>query len=129
MLCSGNVDTTIEVNVGETFSFKSKPKAKTRCRVTYTKGPECTELEFSCPKFNVKNPKSTCGRGERMNVVTDGKFNKKKLFCKKEAPEERFFSSLKVVWLGKRGSSSEVECSVSCVGTYETTTPGLTSIL
>ena len=125
VVCSGKVETTIEVNQGETFRYRTQPKTKTRCAVTYTKGEKCSGLEFSCSKFNVKNTKKSCGKQDRMIVTADGQ---KKKFCKKKSPKMTALSSLKVVWFGRKGSSSRAKCSVTCVGSSETTTTGLSNI-
>merc|ERR1719334_420114 len=123
IVCSDDLRESVEVNQGETFSYKTqagkKYSPKTSCSVSYRPGKECDEIKFACSEFNLKNKDSkNCKKGDKMIVVADGD---KKFFCGKKSPVVKASSSLRVVFsTNKRKQSTGGVCTVTCTSSSST---------
>merc|ERR1719334_2244329 len=130
IVCSNDLRESVEVNQGETFSYKTqagkKYLPKTSCSVSYRPGKECAKIEFACSEFNLKNKDSkNCKKRDKMVVVADGD---KKFFCGKKSPVVKASTSLRVVFsTNRRKQSTGGVCTVTCTSSSSTSSTTTTT--
>merc|ERR1740137_181247 len=119
VVCSKRMREVVTIDKGDIFSFKTQAGAryasKSRCVVTYKTGPSCSSIKFSCSKFDLNSKKKSCKGGDKMIVLADGK---KKLYCKKSAPDVSTSNTLKVVFTSnKKTVARGAVCTAMCAYT------------
>jgi len=122
VVCSKRMREVVTIDEGDIFSFKTQagPRyaSKSRCVVTYKTGPSCSSIKFSCSKFDLNSRKKSCKGGDKMIILADGK---KKLYCKKSAPDVTASNTMKVVFTSNkktvaRGAVCTAKCAYTAAG-------------